>query len=298
MIAIVSYDYKHFPYENIYDETKQLGFELFSAKINSNDILLSSNIFPPTVKPTLSGVEFLNDKIAIIGTIKKDKQKKFYLFTIDPNTKKTEKYITLPKFKYVHENPELVIDSDNDSLFITHDSQPLKKHDLYFLKDKKITKNIFDTYLLESAFQSQNPIVSNSNISNKLIVFTSSEFPFFPSQIIVFKRYLSQFPITIINQYGSVDSKDSLLLITIKHPAFIENNKFDHLLIDINENETLIKSRISWERQDDNQTDVNAKSTGVITSDSLILISNGRIVDLPLENLPEIYQIKNSTCKE
>lgn len=108
------------------------------------------------------------------------------------------------------------------------------------------------------------------------------------------------FPLT-----GILDAHKSYLLISHRTapgdmPSYKEGQP-DHTLIKVEDREIKVESVIVWERAKFDPSNYKSpfiEAIGSINDRGVFLTSNGKIVYLPFENLPQRYVINQSICKK
>lgn len=109
----------------------------------------------------------------------------------------------------------------------------------------------------------------------------------------------------IIESSGVLDAYKSHVLISRRRIPGSMNSyqgQSDHTLVGLEDNEIVIKSEIFWERAQDRSPlypqDPFIRALGKLGEQGLFLAARGKVVYLPIKNLPEKYEIKLSTCAE
>ncbi|MEM8722935.1 MAG: hypothetical protein AAGE84_27240 [Cyanobacteria bacterium P01_G01_bin.39] len=313
IIAISSYNYKYYSPIYVFNRSKRLDYELFTATIDTNfdtvalqqlslpeELQIVSPMSLERVAFYYTELEFVDQKIALLGKNRIESNDNNYIFLINPVTSEIDKNIKLPNLP--SQSPRLY--ANNKSLFLFYTWSPLKHRSIYTVEDGKLIDNVFDERLVDAIFDSQ--VVSDFQklsltrvaISNNLITLVLSTMPFRSNATIIFKPYSQKFSSGKTYQHGLVDARDPLVLISVlsDHPI-MGNKSFDHFLFEANENEVIVKSQISWERYEKDEIGSYIPTKGVIASDSLIVSAYGAVISLPLKNLPEVYKIKPSICR-
>ena len=114
----------------------------------------------------------------------------------------------------------------------------------------------------------------------------------------LWQRYPQPSLVDVVDQHGFIDVKNSFVLISVLPKSnMISGINSDHIFIQIDENKITTQSKIRWERPIGDEPHYYIGANGLIDSNSLLLSAYGTVVHLPIENLPNSYEIKNSNCR-
>ena len=278
--------------------------------------LLKSN----TLEIFVDSLDFLGNDIVFIGQLKvSDEKYIIHLFLVDPTTGKISKdidiknlqYVDIENFNYIydlHDQKEkltingLITDSNKKSLLIGFRGFSLQKEPLYLVaKDGKTENIIVDKEILDdlSIHEYRSIFPHELAISDNLIAISIDQFPLSSRQIMLWQRYPKLSLIDVIPKRGLINIKESFILISsFQYDRTFNNENSDHIFIQVNDDTTIRKSKIRWERSIEWEPYPNTPvTTGLIDSNSLLLSRYGTVVHLPIKNLPSSYEIKNSHCR-
>jgi len=292
-LVIDAYDYKSI-LKGTFDKKENVNHEIYTTSLNNKNKTIKE-IKIPEVNLNLREINFLGNKIALVGRKKND----YHLLLVNPTTIIVEQDIVIPRLKSIIKLKDLDVDSNNELLLIGFKGVKLSQNPLYLVnKMGKVEQIMLDRQTLDNTSNLYNSVLTSTTITKNFMLVTSAESPFWVSKITMWKLQPKASLISTSIENGLFDTKDDSILISVlPTPGFDGNISSDHLFVQANENQVITKSEIRWERLNKKYAGFYIPTFGVMNSYSLILSAYGTVVSLPIKNIPNSYTIKHSICR-
>lgn len=298
LLVIYSYDYEN-DRGSLTNEKTIIDQNIYLTILNHSLSSSLTEIKNPKMDLYYNGIQFLDDKVALIARIKGFFGKfSTHILLIHPQTGKTVKNIKIQDSNFYNLSKyDLSSDSDNKSIVIL----PTRYHRLKYnpplsiIGDGKIKKIILNKQSIDSVVGIKNYIRSKIIRLSKDLILIGGEWG--PGKLTMFWSNSSQpYLINFINDYyaSEINNYDVLFSVPRGYRQF-NPVKYDYNFLRLNRDKTITESKISWSCPVKGDTN-DYKVTGLIDSDNLLLSFYGNIVRLPIKKLSDFQVIKHSNC--
>lgn len=255
---------------------------------------LQEIVLPDSFKLTGYSLAKFNSKIALgatTGTKPGEKLRK--IFIINPTTLQVEKIIEPPSPERKFADFGLVMDGNDDFLLVGSRGLTKKGGALLIDKEGKIQEISSDVDLATPLSKAGSSVALADNF---MAIGISSSWG--DENTLLLKPSAKGWSLVdVIPLGGSLNISKSHLIVSSGKGHMMPTGliyRTVHTLIELDENQAEIESKIHWKLGSDFQFEAK----GLIYADQLLLSRRGRVILQSMKNLPSSYLINQTFCKE